>query len=89
MNLLTTITEEFTAQQAKQPSNNLQAVTQKAYEAYTRMGIPTSRHEEWKYTRLSGVLNKDYNLHADVSYQIYNTPNLLYPELRRCVPAFS
>ena len=24
------------------------------------MGIPTVRHEEWKYTRISSLFNKEY-----------------------------
>ena len=29
------------------------------------MGIPTAKHEEWKYTRISSLFNKEYELSAD------------------------
>ena len=25
-----------------------------------KVGIPTARHEEWKYTRIGGLFNKEY-----------------------------
>ncbi|MBM3440292.1 MAG: hypothetical protein FJX94_05465, partial [Bacteroidetes bacterium] len=38
------------------------------------MGIPTVKHEEWKYTRISGVLNKPFNFSA-------SAPALTHKEL--------
>ena len=40
----------------------MQNIRQKAYDSFNRMGIPTVRNEEWKYTRISGLLNAEYNL---------------------------
>jgi Fe-S cluster assembly protein SufD len=40
--------------------NGLGVIRQKAFEAFNTMGIPTTRHEEWKYTRISGFFNKEY-----------------------------
>ena len=36
----------------------------KAFEHYNKLGIPTSRNEEWKYTRLGSLTNKNYQLHT-------------------------
>lgn len=41
-------------------SNGLGSLRQTAFNAFTQMGIPTSRHEEWKYTRIAGLFNKEY-----------------------------
>ena len=41
-------------------SNGLGSLRQTAFNAFTQLGIPTSRHEEWKYTRIAGLFNKEY-----------------------------
>jgi Fe-S cluster assembly protein SufD len=37
----------------------LKPLRSKAIENFRKLGIPTSKHEEWKYTRVSSVFNKD------------------------------
>ena len=27
---------------------------------FNKLGIPTAKHEEWKYTRIGGLFNKEY-----------------------------
>jgi Fe-S cluster assembly protein SufD len=39
----------------------LQSISSKGIAAFNEMGIPTVKHEEWKYTRISSVLNKDFS----------------------------
>lgn len=39
----------------------LQRISSKGIEGFTQMGIPTVKHEEWKYTRIGSVLNKDFS----------------------------
>ena len=41
-------------------NGKLTTVQQQALEAFNRMGIPTGRHEEWKYTRIGSLFNKSY-----------------------------
>ena len=41
-------------------NGKLTTVQQQALEAFNRMGIPTGRHEEWKYTRIGSIFNKPY-----------------------------
>src|SRR5690606_19594324 len=36
------------------------AVRQKAFEAFSKAGIPNSKHEEWKYTNLNPLFGKGY-----------------------------
>ncbi len=40
--------------------NGLTAIRKNAFDAFNKFGIPTSRHEEWKYTRIGGLFNKQY-----------------------------
>ena len=35
-------------------------IEQNAFDAFNKMGIPTAKHEEWKYTRITGLFNKDF-----------------------------
>jgi Fe-S cluster assembly protein SufD len=37
----------------------------KAMDAFVKLGFPTKRHEDWRYTDLSGILKKDWKLEAD------------------------
>ncbi len=47
----------------KQKSNaGLNIIRQQAFNAFNKFGIPTVKHEEWKYTRISSLFNKDYSL---------------------------
>lgn len=38
----------------------LHAARRNALEAYTRQGVPTTRHEEWKYTNLMPLMGLDF-----------------------------
>jgi Fe-S cluster assembly protein SufD len=40
-------------------TENLKGLRSRAIENFKALGIPTSRHEEWKYTRVSAVFQKD------------------------------
>lgn len=42
----------------------LKALSQQGIQLFNEQGIPTVKHEEWKYTRISGVLNKEFNYAA-------------------------
>ncbi len=62
MSLINTIADRYSEIQLKNGSALLHNMREKAYEVYNRIGIPTQKHEEWKYTRLNPLVNKDYNL---------------------------
>lgn len=48
-------------------NGSLKALSQKGMELFNEQGIPTVKHEEWKYTRISGVLNKDFSYAVDAT----------------------
>jgi Fe-S cluster assembly protein SufD len=62
MNTIDNIKERFHRAQSGNGSSQLKRIEQNAFEAFDRWGIPTVRHEEWKYTRISGVFNKAFAL---------------------------
>ena len=41
-------------------NNKLRSLEQNAFEAFNRLGVPTAKHEEWKYTRIGSVFNKEF-----------------------------
>ena len=42
-------------------NGSVQALIQQGLQVLDQEGIPTVKHEEWKYTRIAGVLNKEYH----------------------------
>ncbi len=48
-------------------NGSLQALLKSGLQVLDQEGIPTVKHEEWKYTRIAGVLNKDYHYAAEVT----------------------
>jgi Fe-S cluster assembly protein SufD len=63
MDNLQYIKEQFDQLQEKYPDDSLRAIRKKGIDAFNRFGIPI-RHEEWKYTRISPLFNKEYKLQA-------------------------
>jgi Fe-S cluster assembly protein SufD len=53
--------EQFARLQAAGKSGRLHALREEAFEAFNRLGIPTTRNEEWKYTRIGGLFNKEWH----------------------------
>ena len=43
----------------------LDKLREHAFQTFSNMGIPGSKHEEWKYTRVAGLFNKEFQLPAD------------------------
>jgi Fe-S cluster assembly protein SufD len=55
---------------SKQPfaeNGSLQALSQKGIQLFNEQGIPTVKHEEWKYTRINSVLGKNFSYAADTT----------------------
>jgi Fe-S cluster assembly protein SufD len=41
-------------------NSGLDAIRRKGFDAFSKFDIPGSKHEEWKYTRIGTLFNKDY-----------------------------
>ena len=60
MNTIEYFKDRFEQLQASNTGSGLGTIRQHAFNAFNKNGIPTVRHEEWKYTRISGLFNKEY-----------------------------
>ena len=60
--MIETIKDRYRQLQSKNGTSVLTPIEQNAFEVFNRMGIPTVKHEEWKYTRIGSEFNKDYTL---------------------------
>jgi Fe-S cluster assembly protein SufD len=60
MNTIEYFREHFDQLQEENSDRGLRSIRQKAFDSFAIMGIPV-RHEEWKYTRISSLFNKQYN----------------------------
>src|SRR5258708_31059083 len=60
MNMIDTIKKKYQQLQSNNGTSPLTSIEQNAFNTFNSLGIPTAKHEEWKYTRISSVLNKEY-----------------------------
>src|SRR5688500_574737 len=60
MNAIEYVKQRFEQLQSQNGSNGLGSFRHAAFNAFTQLGIPTAKHEEWKYTRIAGLFNKEY-----------------------------
>lgn len=65
MNTVEYFKERFDRLKILKGKNSLAPIQQAAMNAFAERGIPTAKNEEWKYTRISPLFNKDY----EVSFQ--------------------
>jgi Fe-S cluster assembly protein SufD len=75
MSLVESIQDKFNELKATAGNGLLSNVRAKAFEHFNKSGIPTLRNEEWKYTRLTGLVNKDYALYTNVAVPEKETLN--------------
>ena len=61
MSTIENIKEQFQSRRSKAKSNSFVAIEEDAFKTFSTLGVPTSRHEEWKYTRIAAVFNKEYH----------------------------
>ena len=67
MNTIEIIKEKYRQLQSGNGSSVLTPVEQNAFNTFNTLGIPTVKNEEWKYTRISGVFNKQYAFNPEHS----------------------
>ena len=59
--------ERFESQASENGAAVFDPIRKNAFAAFTKQGIPTARSEEWKYTRIGGLFNKEYQFPAILS----------------------
>jgi hypothetical protein len=71
MNTIDNIKEQYQQLQSANGSSALTSIEQNAFNTFSKMGIPTVRHEEWKYT-VSAVCSIRIRICAGTDhYQFY------------------
>jgi Fe-S cluster assembly protein SufD len=65
MNTIAYFKERFDQLQPHDDHGGLDKLREQAFREFSNMGIPGSKHEEWKYTRVAGLFNKDFQMPAD------------------------
>ena len=68
--------KNFDQLQSLNGNKGLSALREDAFSVFSKMGIPTVKHEEWKYTRISGLFNKDYHFPLDLSSSSINAADI-------------
>jgi len=62
--------------QSTNGSSALTAIEQTAFDNFNRLGIPTGKSEEWKYTRIGNVFNKEYQFLSGKTVESFSAANL-------------
>ena len=65
MNTIAYFKERFDQFQPNDDHGSLDKLREHAFRVFSNLGIPGSKHEEWKYTRVAGLFNKEFQLPAD------------------------
>src|SRR5688572_11892526 len=79
MNTIEHIKDQYLQIHPSVKATPLAAIEQNAFEAFNRMGIPTVRHEEWKYTRISSVFNTSFEFKKQHSLSSADLDSLRLP----------
>ncbi|MBC7946266.1 MAG: Fe-S cluster assembly protein SufD [Chitinophagaceae bacterium] len=59
--------EQFEQSNVQDRNNLLDVVRRQAFDTFSKLGIPGAKHEEWKYTRISGLFNKEYSFGVNLT----------------------
>ena len=62
--------------QSTNGSSALTAIEQTAFDNFNRLGIPTGKNEEWKYTRIGTVFNKEYQFLPGKTAEAFSAEDL-------------
>lgn len=76
MDTRTYFKERFEQLQANPVDSYIKSMRDEAFTEFTQTGIPTVKHEEWKYTRINDFFNKDYHFTTDLKEQSFTAADL-------------
>jgi len=57
--------EKFNRLQSANPDSVLNPIRKEGFNTFNKSGLPGFKNEEWKYTRISNLFNKEYHLSGD------------------------
>lgn len=64
-NNLSYLGDAFQRLQSNGEDGMISSIRKVGFETFNRKGLPNFRNEEWKYTRINGLFNKEYRVGAD------------------------
>jgi len=76
MNMIETIKKKYHQLQSNNGSSPLTSIEQNAFNTFSSLGLPTVKHEEWKYTRIGSVLNKEYAFNPESIGSAFSSADL-------------
>ena len=76
MDTITYFKERFEQLQADAVDTRIKAIRDEAFSEFSETGIPTVKHEEWKYTRINDFFTKDYHFATDLKEQNFTKEDL-------------
>jgi len=71
MDTITYFKERFEQMQADAVNTHIKSLRDEAFNEFSEVGIPTVKHEEWKYTRINDFFSKDYHFSTDLKEQSF------------------
>jgi Fe-S cluster assembly protein SufD len=69
MNTVEYFKERFELLDSGNGGSAISDLRRQAFNSFSKWGIPTAKHEEWKYTRIGSLFNKEYQLPAADSFK--------------------
>lgn len=76
MDTITYFKERFEQLQNETVDTHIKTMRDEAFREFSQAGIPTVKHEEWKYTRINDFFTKDYHFTTDLKAQSFTKENL-------------
>lgn len=76
MDTITYFKERFHQLQSNPVDSYIKSKRDEAFSEFEKTGIPTVKHEEWKYTRINDFFNKDYLFTTDLKEQSFTISDL-------------
>lgn len=76
MDTISYFKERFEQLQADTVDTHIKSMRDGAFGEFSKIGIPTVKHEEWKYTRINEFFNKDYHFTTDLKEKTFTANDL-------------
>lgn len=76
MDTIAYLKERFEQLQTNPVNQHIKQMRDEAFTEFTQTGIPTVKHEEWKYTRINDFFGKDYHFTTDLKEKAFTISDL-------------
>lgn len=72
MTLKETLKQDFDQYKKQAVLDDFSALREQAFVEFEKLGFPTNKHEEWKYTNLKPILEKSFQATCEINARINN-----------------